>query len=344
MHMGYLKSGKTPIIIAILCLIYCTAVPGISSAQDSLRITTWNIEHLGSEGRGFGGGFGGGSLPPRSDLQLAEIGLFLKETVDTQIIAVQEISITHEINSESKSSELDKITASMGESWKYYLPPKQPDHGDESMYVGFIWNESIVNPVMIAPLDIQNIELAGKALFDRIPVVGYFETIAEDAPGNDFLIVNVHLASGQDNDENHLIAMVLIEYQLKYSLSTLHIRESDRIILGDFNDNPYAEYPSGTKKYSDALYRHMERKGYRDFVTPDFHSTRMDSNLTSIIDHMLINKSAQVHVMQTMNAEIWLPPEGPEDYPEWRETFSDHFPISIDIKISGDDDSDWENN
>ncbi|MEW6359316.1 MAG: hypothetical protein AB1696_23475 [Planctomycetota bacterium] len=49
--------------VLLSCLLCTTVI-----AQPDLTITTWNIEHLGSPGRGFGGGYGGygsGSIPPR---------------------------------------------------------------------------------------------------------------------------------------------------------------------------------------------------------------------------------------------------------------------------------------
>ena len=84
----------------------------------------------------------------------------------------------------------------------------------------------------------------------------------------------------------------------------------------------------------------MSRKGYMDYVTGDFHSTRMDDNLTSIIDHVLVHRSAARHIIQEGEAEIFLPPGGPESFGLWRATYSDHFPVSVDIRIGRDDDSD----
>ena len=75
------------------------------------------------------------------------------------------------------------------------------------MYTAFLWNETRVTRLAAGPMDLPNLRLAGKELFDRLPVMGYFETRYKGGSGNDFLLVNVHLASGQNNDENHLIAM-----------------------------------------------------------------------------------------------------------------------------------------
>jgi exonuclease III len=80
-----------------------------------------------------------------------------------------------------------------------------------------------------------------KRLFDRLPLVGYFQALKDGSDTNDFLLVNVHLTSGQNNDENHLAAMVIIEQNIKNHLKREGIKESDKIVLGDFNDNQFAK-------------------------------------------------------------------------------------------------------
>jgi endonuclease/exonuclease/phosphatase family metal-dependent hydrolase len=327
--------------ILVSILLFFLSV-GYAAGED-IKVATWNIEHLGTDGRGFGGGFGGGELPLRTDEQLAKIGKFIRDSLKADIVALQEIGLTFvDRGGQSRSTELDKITDAMGDEWKYYLPPKHKDHDDGSMYVGFLWNSKKINAIRLKPLFVPNLKLAGKSLFDRTPAIGYFEIIKGNKSKNDFLLVNVHLASGQHNDENHLIAMTLIEYRLNKALKAIRVTESDRIILGDFNDNPYAKNKSDNLIHTDALYHHMAFKKYTDFVTADFHSTRMDSNLKSIIDHILVTRSAKNHVRQSKKADIWLPENGPSSFPKWRETFSDHFPVSINIKIGSDDDADWK--
>ena len=153
--------------------------------------------------------------------------------------------------------------------------------------------------------------LAGKALFERVPLVGYFETIRPDgSPGNDFVLVNVHLASGQHNDENHMIAMTLIEFELSRNLAKHAIRESDVIILGDFNDNPSQMKDNGSPMFSPAMHEHMKFKGYINLVEGAIETTRMNRNLDSLIDHIFVNKYAQSYLLQD-HAEIYRPDKSP---------------------------------
>lgn len=271
-------------------------------------VTTWNIEHLGSSGRGFGGGYGGGSIPLRTPDQLKDIATFIKYELGSDLLALQEIDVEVQ-DDKYDSAELKVIAQHLGDDWKYYIPPPTEYHHSKSMYVAYLWDSSTVRAKALLPMNL---------------------------PNHDIALVNVHLASGQGNDENHLIAMTLIEWNFSRKLKEIGVVESERVILGDFNDNPSKKRPSGSPTYSQALYTHMAFKGYKDHLTPEMGSTRMDSNLQSAIDHVLINSSAEKHLYG--QAELWKPQQ--EDMAEWRQTNSDHFPISFKVTISTDDDAD----
>ena len=323
----------------LLILAVSIAVLGFSgslSAADHIIVTTWNIETLGGEGRGFAGGFGRGDLDPRTPAQLKQIAELIKDELKSDILAVQEVSITRTENGTSFSAALDTIVAELGSGWKYYLPEVDdiPD-GHGNLFCALVWNENRVRALDVFTMNPPNPYLGGADLFDRKPVVGYFEALKNGQGVNDFVIINVHLKSGQHYDENHMIAMVELEHGLYRRLKNNQVKETDRIILGDFNDNPYAKTESNKPKYSNAMYVHMEFKKYRDLVTPDFHSTRMDTNLTSVIDHILVNSSAKLDI-PTDKASIYLPGAS-STFAEWRKTYSDHFPISFKIKIKNSD-------
>jgi len=212
------------------------------------------------------------------------------------------------------------------------------------LFNAILWNGNRVNRLNTFAMDLPDDELAGEPLFKRQPVVGYFEALRNGQGTNDFVMVGVHLASGQTNDENHLIAMVLLEHGLSAALAANEVQESDRIILGDFNDNPYATSSTGRRRFSNALYTHMEFKRYEDLVTEDFHSTRMDDNLTSVIDHVLVNSSVRLDMPSPATASIFLPGNGDSTtFGAWRGTFSDHFPISFTLNVrTSDTDVDFD--
>jgi endonuclease/exonuclease/phosphatase family metal-dependent hydrolase len=325
---------------------------GLAVGEEPLTVTTFNIEHLGSPGRGFGGGFGteNGPLAKRTDQQLKNLAKLIKDDLKSDVLALQEIAITNRRLGKSTSTSMSKIVKELkvlGQKWDYYLPPIKhiPDPDDEhNVHLGFLWNRDRVRLLAVFEMDFENQELGGKNLFDRMPLIGYFEAIRDNGkPGNDFVLVNVHMGSGQGFDESHLIAMTLIEFELSATLGRHAVTEVDRIILGDFNDNPLEKKDDGSPQYSPALYEHMKYKGYVDLVTKDIPTTRLSAKLNSQIDHVLVNKAARKLIAQD-KADIFRLDDGTNDpakLSEWRREFSDHFPLSFKMEVTTDDDSDF---
>ena len=272
----------------------------------------------------------------RTNAQLDQIGVFIRDTLKSDVIAVQEITKT---GPNDTSLELDHITAHMGNNWRYYLA-EEPD--DLVIVNGFIWNSDTVTVLQPITMEMPNIEMAGKNLFDRMPVAIYFEArVAGQTNRNDIVLVNVHLASGRNNDENHAIAMIALEHALSGILEDNGVTESDRIILGDFNDNPHALTAEGNPKFIQTLYQHMDTKGYTNLVPASLNFTRMNNKLSSVIDHILVNNSAQNHISSTV--AVRFTPGDRTTFANWRQTFSDHFPLSIVLDVGADDDVDFDN-
>jgi endonuclease/exonuclease/phosphatase family metal-dependent hydrolase len=324
-------------IIFAVCVI---ALVSSSQAAEKIRVATWNIEHLGSSGRGLGG-IGSGNLPKRSPEQLKKIATFIKNDIKADLIAVQEVAVSGKNLDVYISESLETIVDELGDDWSYYIDSTRcnMDYLDshENMSNAFIWNAAKVRAVKMFSVEFPNEYVGKKPLFDREPLVGYFEMKKGFEYTNDFLITNVHLTSGQDNDENHIVAMVIIEQNMNTLLKSQHIKESDRIILGDFNDNPFAKDDANKPEYTDLLYKYMEWKKYTDLVNETTGATRMDANLSSTIDHILVNNSAANHLTQKSkkNTERIFP-QG--DLAQWRQTYSDHFPLVIEIKVENKDD------
>ncbi len=322
------------LIIVVLSFI----ASQLSSAQETLRITTWNIEHLGGSGRGLGG-IGSGTLGERTPAQMEQIAKLIEDSLHSDIIAIQEVALNRLANAIKKNDMLDTLLLFLGTEWKYVIgstgKDEQIGHQVDNLQNAFLWNSSRVTLIKDFDMNIPNIEIGkDKHAFDRQPLVGYFEAIdATEANRTDFLLVNVHFKSGQDNDENHLAAMVIIERNLNKFLKSNSIKESDRAILGDFNDNPFDE------RYSDLMYTYMQSKKYIDLKTEGIGATRMNDGLTSIIDHILVNNSIR-NEMNEVVAEKYIPSTDSTELALWRRIFSDHFPISFELRISSDTDVD----
>ncbi len=339
---------------------------GVQSAtqQGTINITSWNLEHFGSPGRGFGsgyGGFGRGSiperfneLPPRTTQQLQAIATFIQNDLGSDIIALQELGITSQRLGRSLCAPLNEVVNYLEQQkgnpskWAYFIPQVEvtpPEDDEKNVNLGFLWNQKKVRLQRVFEMSVGNQILAGKELFERKPLVAYFETILPDGSGGmDFVLVNVHLASGQDRDENHLIAMTLIEYQIQRDLASQAVSEPAIVILGDYNDNPARVGPDGASLTSPALVEHLKFKGYTDLTAPEMKFTRMDARLSSLIDHVWLNQSAY-NLLAKPTATINKPGGGllgkPELFAEWRLTFSDHFPITFQLLTGPDNDPDF---
>lgn len=169
--------------------MFLLMAPVTSFALEQLAVVgTWNIEHLGSPGRGFGGGYGGGSLPARTPDQLAEIGRFIRDDLRMDILALQEIAVTAVVDGQTRNSELDAIAAAMGQFWSYTLAPAPahpPPDQRHNMVVGFLYNTDIVSCRTSFSIPVPNLILAGASTADRQPLCGYFEFPSADEPRND---------------------------------------------------------------------------------------------------------------------------------------------------------------
>ena len=307
---------------------------------ESIKIGTWNIERLGDPGRGFSG-IGSGNLPLRTDDQLKAIAVLLRDTLKIDLIALQEVAISESKGNFNISTSLKKITQSLGRNWRYHVGNPGEKNKDskgektDNIQCAFVWNTQRVKHLKIFDFSFPNEIVGEKRLFDRKPLIGYFVAIENGKRRNDFLLVNVHLTSGQDNDENHLAAMVILEQNIDDALKKNGIKESDRIILGDFNDNPFAK-EGDRLKYSDFLYKYLRWKGYSNLVNENTGTTRMNKYLSSIIDHILVNNSAKRHIPDTV-AVRYFPSNNKNVLAQWRKTYSDHFPLTFQIKIGRDD-------
>lgn len=291
--------------------------------QTGLTIATWNIEHLGSGGRGFPE-LPTGTLKDRTEDDYKKIAALIRDSLSLEIVCVQEIGSSKKEAGKSYSNELGKITTNLGSNWKYYLANfVDGDHSNNEMQNAFVYDQSKVELIKVFEMSVPDYEIVDDGLFERKPLVGYFMPKGKE---DGFVIVNLHLASGKDNYENHLAAMIIVEQNLKKQMEEngMNEKEEDIIILGDFNDNPY--------EYSDLMYTYMKDKGYSDMVDASFGSTRMDKKLKSIIDHILLSKSAKKHVSQT-KASVYKPKNMSEEgLKNWRTVYSDHFPLYIEYK------------
>ena len=103
---------RVAFILTLLLLYWNSAI----WAQDPnhIKIATWNIEHLGSPGRGLGG-IGAGNLPPRNSDQLRAIARLMENELHVDLVAIQEVAISQITESGIESEALETIVDELGQ-------------------------------------------------------------------------------------------------------------------------------------------------------------------------------------------------------------------------------------
>ena len=138
---------------------------------DNLTITTWNIEHLGSNGRGFGGGYGGfgrGSvparkypLPRRSAKDLASIAKLVHSELGSDILALQEVGVTALRRGRSICEPLEDIVEELNDEegdWRTFIPQvaeTPPEDSEDNTHLAFLWNQERVRMLQVFEMTIE---------------------------------------------------------------------------------------------------------------------------------------------------------------------------------------------
>ena len=81
----------------------------------------------------------------------------------------------------------------------------------------------------------------------------------------------------------------------------------------------------------------MAKRRYQDLVTAQTGFTRMDDNRSSIIDHVLVNKGASVDLASSRVTKVLPLDTSDAGLARWRRSFSDHFPLVVELKVRASD-------
>ena len=331
-----------------LALIFSLSFSIVLICQESIKVATWNLEHLGitnNSNKKVRGGMAGchsKKFPMRTSAQLDSIALLIQER-DLDVIALQEI---HQYNGDCK--QLSKIKKKLGNDWKYEVSEMKSNHdgfstGMSKMQTAFLWNSKKVKLDTIFNIYFPEKEVQSSDLHDRPPLVAKFTCLKNDQKMNDFVLVNLHLASGQSKRRNKAIAMVQIVTKVEtmllssdYWLENTSSKkvEDDVIFLGDFNHDPW---DVNDDKLHSFMTKGFTINDYRNLLNKDESCTRMNTRFSSRIDHIYVSEGVEEY-LEYDYAKLWKP-DGPEDcnnWGEWRKSFSDHFPLYFKIKILPD--------
>lgn len=377
--------------LAILCISILLTLSSIPAYAQTVRVGTWNLEHFGDDkGRGFPENRRGGpSYPGRTDAQYDNVARIIHE-LDFGVLALQEINgreaklffdesigeyvvatdadidaaVDDDLEIWQVSTEVEKLVDALASNHSRDFQYIIAEEG-RSQRLALMWDTDRVEQVGFCEADFENTRVQGKGLFDRQPLVSEFRLLdAAGDPANDFVVVNVHLASGQQNGRNHRDAMRRIRRQImqwRVEDSCISANEHDVVIMGDFN----AQRFTGAREF---FFDDMEGdgqmvvgdEGHWDVLGDDpqtYLATRLSgvplAQGGSVIDYIIatrfnagflgmgsaagmVGQEIDANITQAhVHAELVTAAGGADSF---RRDASDHLPVSVDVIVIPDDD------
>lgn len=323
-------SRLVPLILA--CAVGMLHQPAV--AQDCYVVGTWNLEHFGfGKKRGFPELQGERGLPPRTPEQLDLIAAAIRDRIGAKILVLNEINGR---SGSANSAELEDLMTRLGPSWQHAI-----GKSGASQRVAVIWNSADVEELARFEVFVAE-ERIGTGnpkpdIFARDPLAMYFRFREGGEGRNDFLVVALHLASGQHQVENHDVAMERLRGELRALRgrnSVLPSSEDDILLAGDLNASPFDEHEEG--------FFHDFNEGNWKLLASgsDYPATRVNG---SQIDYLIVTRTnsrqqglfEEEIVVEDANVRNELANDGPD---EFRRDYSDHFPVTTCIAVTEDTD------
>lgn len=285
-----------------LCLL-----PGLLTSQQAqgrkLRIGAWNLEQLGWR------------EPARTPADLQALADFARG-LGAAVLAVEEVG---------GEPALRDLCARMGPDWDCVLGTTGgiPDRPDRQIGVGFVWDRGAIELLQASELLELPRVVSGLPIFHRVPVSACFR---DRRGGPDFRAIVVHLKAGRtEDDEKKREGEVAALRALLERLQQRPGEDQDVVVLGDFNHS-YDSRP--WQRFTQGGFAHYLRREPLQPTIVHF-DTPIDQIAVLQGCREPIEASFTVHNEQAM-----------KDKAAWHKTYTDHFPITVDLDAGPDDDPD----
>lgn len=280
--------------------------PVAETENSVVRVGTWNLEHFGNR------------KPPRTAAQIEMLGAFIR-SLRVDVLAVQEVN---------GAEPLETLCAEIGPSWRFVVGSTGGFRGEPTrIAVGFLWNDATVELVHAEDMLHLPSQAGEISIFHRKPVNAVFRARGT-RPGIDFRAITVHLkASRGPKNEAKRSAEVAALAEYLETLRKTAGEDDDVFVLGDFN-HTYAA-PAHEKFTEDRSIRYLR---------PASGSPRTIVHFPEPIDHVAVTTGmadvlSGAHV--TVHADV-----ADQDLDAWRATYSDHIPVTVDLRAGPDQDPD----
>ena len=267
-----------------------------------LRIGAWNLEFFGSR-----------SDPPRTSADVDAIAEYIRKLgVDAMVLT--------EVDGEKPVKDLCRR---LGAEWKCEVGSSKTggNPGGAEQAVAVIWNDYRLDLISGGELTQLPRKLDGLPIFHRLPVTA---CLRDRAGGPDFRLVGVHFKAGRDDPSNRkrLLEMTEVRHYLD-GLAAKENEDKDVVVLGDFNSGPQ--------------FREAEALTAGRFST---YMTKAGGGTTIIHFNQQIDQIVPLGTFAEVKAGTFdiHNREGLRDREAWRKTYSDHFPVTVDLAATPDDD------
>jgi len=321
--------------------------PGPESTS-SITIGAWNLEHFSNSAtRGFPEDTyspKGPTYPKRTQQQMKLIADVIANKLSASLLMLCEIDADLTMIDEETlpvSEELDSLLQELPAPWKSTL-----SRSGNEMHIALIYDSSRIRVNQINELEVPSTIVQGKDIFERDPLAVHVTLLESGQPGNDLVVVGVHLASGQDKNQNHDEAMARLLSELEEAQIAGRLggtAEDDILILGDMNANMFS--PPAERFFLDM----DEADGLFDVLADsDYPATRLSGvplkQRTSQIDYIIASRfisgsaglSGQEITQESATVHDELLQTWPPD--DFRKNLSDHLPVTVSIRLQSDND------
>jgi endonuclease/exonuclease/phosphatase family metal-dependent hydrolase len=319
-----------------------TVVSPPAAPATRVRLGTWNLEFFGNR-----------RDHPRSKDDVRKVAAYIAE-LGIDVLAVQEIGTLEA---------LQELAQLLGPRWQFVLGTTGMwRDGSGGQRVGFLWHDERIEllqaeELLSLPREAEDPQTGKLPLFHRIPVSAVFRT--RGAAGNgglDFRAITVHLKADNRRDiEQHMrdemstrkriAEMAALGAALAQCLQRQG-EDQDVVVLGDFNHvlarERTTETPDEAKVRFDLRVPLLEK-------LPGFARLAPKEPAPTIrwfpesIDHVVVSADLQ-HEAVAGSVAIHGPfTQGtPTDavLDAWQKTFSDHYPVTVDLDAALDHDPD----
>jgi endonuclease/exonuclease/phosphatase family metal-dependent hydrolase len=264
----------------------------------SLRLGAWNLEHFGSR-----------NDPPRTDEDMQAIADYIRD-LDVQVLAVCEIN---------GAKPLKELVKRIGPDWKFVLGTSGNVGQEGQVAPGVLWDNARVEMVGAGELSELSGQSSSGLIFHRAPVVAAFR---DRTGGPDFRVVSVHFKAGrtpEDFDRRTAEGKSLRSYLEK--LVSDSNEDNDIVVLGDFNHDPSAGEADAWRDGGFAKF--LTGRG-RSII---YFDRQIDHAVPLGTFEEIREGSFAVHNR-----------DGLRGAKKWRNTYSDHFPVTVMLEALPDDD------